>query len=113
MLGCNLYTAAFLLPKVGKNVHDPSLHTVPTSDDVWLAVGQGRDRRPDMDYAQAAINAQALHWPMEFPDIMARGGFDVIIGNPPWERIKLQEKEFSRLGMHRLQRRLTRQPGNG
>ena len=22
------------------------------------------------------------------------GGFDVILGNPPWERVKLQEKEF-------------------
>ena len=25
---------------------------------------------------------------------MARGGFDVVLGNPPWERIKLQEQEF-------------------
>ena len=23
-----------------------------------------------------------------------RGGFDVVLGNPPWERIKFQEKEF-------------------
>ncbi len=23
-----------------------------------------------------------------------QGGFDVVLGNPPWERIKLQEKEF-------------------
>jgi hypothetical protein len=22
------------------------------------------------------------------------GGFDVVLGNPPWERIKLQEKEW-------------------
>jgi len=25
---------------------------------------------------------------------MHRGGFDVVLGNPPWERIKLQEQEF-------------------
>lgn len=25
---------------------------------------------------------------------MERGGFDCVLGNPPWERIKLQEKEF-------------------
>ena len=25
---------------------------------------------------------------------MSRGGFDVVLGNPPWERIKLQEQEF-------------------
>ena len=24
----------------------------------------------------------------------ARGGFDVVLGNPPWERVKLQEQEF-------------------
>jgi hypothetical protein len=26
--------------------------------------------------------------------MIARDGFDVVLGNPPWERIKLQEKEF-------------------
>ncbi|SFP87248.1 hypothetical protein SAMN04488047_11560 [Tranquillimonas alkanivorans] len=35
-----------------------------------------------------------LHWPIAFPAIWARGGFDVMLGNPPWERIKLQEQEF-------------------
>ena len=27
------------------------------------------------------------------PSVMT-GGFDVVLGNPPWERIKLQEQEF-------------------
>ena len=35
--------------------------------------------------------ANPFHWPLEFPDIMERGGFDVVLGNPPWERIKIQE----------------------
>jgi len=26
--------------------------------------------------------------------VFARGGFDCVLGNPPWERIKLQEEEF-------------------
>ncbi len=25
-----------------------------------------------------------LHWPIVFPDVMKRGGFDAIVGNPPW-----------------------------
>lgn len=36
------------------------------------------------------------HWPLEFPEVF-RGldpGFDCVLGNPPWERIKIQEKEF-------------------
>lgn len=39
-----------------------------------------------------------FHWPIEFPDVFGRigehRGFDVLLGNPPWERIKIQEKEF-------------------
>jgi hypothetical protein len=52
---------------------------------------------------------QFLHWHLAFPDVFGMrqddesqstqrtgwsGGFDVVLGNPPWERIKLQEKEW-------------------
>jgi len=35
-----------------------------------------------------------FHWHLEFPEVFINGGFDCVLGNPPWERIKLQEKEF-------------------
>ncbi len=35
-----------------------------------------------------------FHWPLEFAEAAAAGGFDCVLGNPPWERIKLQEEEF-------------------
>ncbi len=42
-----------------------------------------------------------LHWEVAFPsvwqawqDIDPSGGFDAVIGNPPWDRIKLQEVEW-------------------
>ncbi len=37
-----------------------------------------------------------FHWYLEFPEIFGREdpGFDCVLGNPPWERIKVQEKEF-------------------
>lgn len=41
-----------------------------------------------------AGETRAFHWPLEFPEAFATGGFDVVVGNPPWERIKLQEQEF-------------------
>src|SRR5690606_5752090 len=35
-------------------------------------------------------------WELAFPEGVGgeRDGFDVVLGNPPWERIKLQEKEW-------------------
>ena len=91
---CDLYLAAFLLPKTGGAPTDPSKRTVPTTEELWLALNQGKIR-PAMEAApDAARRASVLHWPLEFPDVMQRGGFDVVLGNPPWERIKLQEQEF-------------------
>ncbi len=38
---------------------------------------------------------RCFHWPIEFPEVFADGGgFDVVLSNPPWERVKLQEQEF-------------------
>ena len=39
-------------------------------------------------------SANFFHWPLEFAEAAAAGGFDCVLGNPPWERIKLQEEEF-------------------
>ena len=69
-----------------------------------------------------------LHWEAAFPgvwrnwqDTRPQGGFDAVIGNPPWDRIKLQEVEWfatrapelaheptaaaRRRGIHRLRER--------
>jgi len=56
---------------------------------------------------QLAADYEWFHWHIQFPDVFCagsdigcaaptgwEGGFDCILGNPPWERIKLQEKEF-------------------
>ena len=90
----NLYIAAFLLPKRGGAPAGAASRTVPTTEELWLALNQGKIRQAMMEAPKAARRARAFHWPLEFPDVMQRGGFDVVLGNPPWERIKLQEQEF-------------------
>ena len=35
-----------------------------------------------------------FHGSLEFPDVFDQGGFNCVLGNPPWERIKLLEEEF-------------------
>ena len=34
----------------------------------------------------AIAGEKAFNWPTEFPDVFANGGFDVVIGNPPYVR---------------------------
>ena len=48
-----------------------------------------------------AARESFLHWEAAFPGVWQRwqddepvGGFDAVIGNPPWDRIKLQEVEW-------------------
>jgi len=44
-----------------------------------------------------AFEYRFFHWHLEFPAVFgldATGGFDVILGNPPWEHTELKEKEW-------------------
>lgn len=48
-----------------------------------------------------AARENFLHWELAFPGVwndpgslQPRGGFDAVIGNPPWDRMKLQEVEW-------------------
>ena len=89
-LAADLFIAAFVLPKTPENEA-----TVPTSQDLWLVLSRDSPRAGVAQRArEAAGEAQAFHWWQAFPQVKARGGFDVLLGNPPWERIKLQEEEF-------------------
>ena len=48
---------------------------------------------------ELAEERRMLHWELAFPEVFTdwnprRGGFDAVIGNPPWDRVKLQEVEW-------------------
>lgn len=35
---------------------------------------------------------RGFHWPLEFPEVFSeRGGFDAVVGNPPWEQVRIDE----------------------
>lgn len=85
---CNLWTAAFFQPLI------PDFSRAITTQAV-------ADRLQERTPSQALATAQALavenrffHWPLEFPEVFESGGFDVILSNPPWEQIQLEEQEF-------------------
>jgi len=35
-----------------------------------------------------------FHWDFVFGEIISRGGFDIILTNPPWDKVQLEDKEF-------------------
>ncbi|MER6784933.1 DNA methyltransferase [Streptomyces sp. NPDC000658] len=99
------WCAAFVWPK-----HEGAPEA-PT-DQVFRAL-RGRDQSavPDATHAEIlSLRDQYyfFHWHLEFPEVFAvpesgarvqpgtgwAGGFDAVVGNPPWERVKLQEQEF-------------------
>lgn len=49
---------------------------------------------PQLQVAQQVAGQQHfMHWALEFADVFkARGGFDVILGNPPWIKVEWNEQ---------------------
>src|SRR5262249_19491608 len=94
-IACDLYIAAFLARKTGGEPENRNTVTVPSTEHLWQQLSGRQLYGPLVAAAQdIAGAARAFHWPLEFPDAIAAGGFAVVLGNPPWERIKLQEHEF-------------------
>ena len=89
----NLWTAAFFTP-----LADADDVAVPTSAslDEW-------NEKPVLfnlmlkSAFELAQQVGFFHWELEFPDIFPEGedgGFDVVLGNPPWEMLQLDPQEF-------------------
>jgi len=89
----DLLVGAYLLPK-----REGAETSIPTSGTLYLTLLGDvlpTDQQGALAIAQTACaEARVLHWPLAFPQVFASGGFDCVLGNPPWERIKLQEEEF-------------------
>lgn len=51
---------------------------------------------PQLQVAQQVASQQHfMHWALEFTDVFkARGGFDVILGNPPWIKVEWNEQSL-------------------
>jgi len=49
-----------------------------------LKVGDALVGAPSRAPIPAELAPQALDWEQSFPEVLARGGFDAFVGNPPW-----------------------------
>ena len=62
--------------------------------DTIVDIPRLRQENPRLDLAaQIADKNKFMHWELEFADLFAeRGGFDLVIGNPPWIKITWNEQ---------------------
>lgn len=87
------YVAAFLAPKVPQGQGQ-----IPLSGYLWGLLHPNPDQPEKPELAQAAHDLcrahSVFHWWLAFPQVAAKGGFAVMLGNPPWEMLQLDPQEF-------------------
>lgn len=95
----DLFVGAFLSPKAApedaeRTATSRNLYLALFTDQPPEALAQAKQVDRLAHATQCARDARVLHWPLAFVQVFQKGGFDCVLGNPPWERIKLQEEEF-------------------
>lgn len=115
-LACNIYTYAFYKQFTASDIEslvDESgkfkAFNIPYTRTVYQALQEIKylnnpDDKPDVQNLSHALRQEAtdsatthryFHWWVEFPEVFANGGtFDVMCGNPPWDKIKVEDKKW-------------------
>ncbi|MGE2731756.1 Eco57I restriction-modification methylase domain-containing protein [Mycolicibacterium vaccae] len=104
-LVADAWCAAFVQPKTGATTSGQGITRA-----TLRALSEAPESVPDTIITQVndlARQYRFFHWHLEFPGIFTvpddgsadgdtgwTGGFSCVIGNPPWERVKIQDKEF-------------------
>lgn len=102
-LWADSWGTAFVWPKT-RDAH-------PLTEDLFRTIERNPMAAPEAvrrEIQGIADDYRFFHWHLAFPDVFRVpkadeslpdgagwiGGFDAVLGNPPWERIKIQEKEW-------------------
>ncbi len=104
-LVADAWCAAFVQPKTGKDTSGQGI-TYATLRSL-IEAPESVSEAVVSQISTLARKHRFFHWHLEFPGIFTvhndgiadpvtgwTGGFTCVIGNPPWERVKLQDKEF-------------------
>jgi hypothetical protein len=86
----DLYTASFFSKKTPVNFAN-----VPTNVEL-AAPHRGEVVSPLLrrSVASLAHEHRFFHWHLAFPEVFEKGGFDVLLGNPPWDVSQFSEEEY-------------------
>ncbi len=86
-LRAHLFVAAFFVSKT-----QDSEDYVPTNEDLNRLSCNLMSREMVAELAcRLAEEHRFFHWYIAYPDVHARGGFDCVLGNPPWDVVKKED----------------------
>lgn len=91
MLLADAWCAAFMWPK------KKGAPKAITTDTLWQIIqGGGQGLTPEQHAKLEKLHGSYgfFHWHLAFPDVFEDGGFDCVLGNPPWKRVKLDTRDW-------------------
>lgn len=89
-LRADLFCAAFFARKTGA-----TQSSVPVTADLDnVAMNQPPSHEVVACATEMSRVHNFFHWSLAFPDVFAEGGFDAVIGNPPWKKLRPDVNEW-------------------
>ncbi len=89
-IAVDMYMCAFLAPKNSR-----TKNLIPTTDDILRAIRGTLPRIEVLRFIKDTVNKEKIfHWKLKFSHVFAKGGFDIVLGNPPWEKINFKDEEY-------------------
>ena len=89
-LRANLFVGTYFAPKTRD-----TLEVVPLTQDLQrLRSGLPQRRNVENLVQELSGTHDFFHWHLEFAEIMENGGFDAVLGNPPWDQVQLDPREY-------------------
>ena len=107
---CDIYTYSFYKQFTEEDIATEEIYdtpnNIPYTRTVYRALEEIKHMDDDSEFESlekgfkneilsVSKEHRFFHWCIEFPEVFANdGGFDVMCGNPPWDKIKVEDKKW-------------------
>ena len=86
----DVWTSAFFIQKTN---HDLTKYPVNATLEA-IRENQVIDNDIVEEALRLSKQYRFFHFHLEFPEVFEKGGFDCLLGNPPWEKINFKDEEY-------------------